>query len=155
MTVHEQFADDLALYALGALSGEEKTSLESHLQECASCRRELEQLRGDAALLALSTSGPRPPARAKTRLMDAIASEPRTQPSHSRLNWWAILGWATAGLMLVFVIGVSRHNQRLSSRWLSCQGWWNGSAWRVIRPEKYRRFCMLPTQPHTKSYRFP
>ena len=115
MTVHEQFADDLALYALGALSGEEKTSLESHLQECASCRRELEQLRGDAALLALSTSGPRPPARAKTRLMDAIASEPRTQPSHSRLNWWAILGWATAGLMLVFVIGVSRHNQRLSS----------------------------------------
>ncbi|HTM37007.1 MAG TPA: anti-sigma factor [Terriglobales bacterium] len=115
MTVHEQFADDLALYALGALSGEERIPLESHLQECASCRRELEQLRGDAALLAISTAGPRPPARAKTRLMDAIAGEPRTQPSRSRLNWWAILGWATAGLMLVFVIGVSRHNKRLSS----------------------------------------
>lgn len=115
MTVHEQFADDLALYALGALSGEEKISLEKHLQECASCRRELEQLRGDAALLALSTSGPRPPARSKTRLMDAIGKEPRTQPVRSRLNWWAILGWTAAAVMLVFVVGVTRHNKRLSS----------------------------------------
>jgi len=115
MTVHEQFADDLALYALGAISGEEKMALEKHLQECASCRRELEQLRGDAALLALSMSGPRPPARSKSRLMDAIGKEPHSQPIRSRLNWWAILGWATAAVMLVFVIGVTRHNKRLSS----------------------------------------
>jgi anti-sigma-K factor RskA len=115
MTVHEQFADDLALHALGALSGEEKVSLEKHLQECASCSRELEQLRGDAALLALSTAGPRPPARSKTRLMDAIGKDPRTQTVRSRLNWWAIFGWATAAVMLVFVIGVTQHNKRLSS----------------------------------------
>ncbi len=115
MTVHEQFVDDLALYALGALSGEEKVSLEKHLQECASCRRELERLRGDAALLALSTSGPRPPARSKARLMDAIGKQSRPQPVPLRLNWWAILGWATAAVMLVFVIGVTRHNKRLSS----------------------------------------
>jgi anti-sigma-K factor RskA len=115
MTVHEQFADDLALYALGALSGEEKIALEKHLQECASCRRELDQLRGDASLLALSTSGPRPPARSKARLMDAVGKEPRRQPARTRLNWWAILGWAAAAIMLVFVIGVTRHNKRLSS----------------------------------------
>lgn len=115
MTVHEQFADDLALYALGALSGEEKVALEKHLQECASCRHELEQLRGDAALLALSTSGPRPPARSKSRLMDSVGKEPRTQPARTRLNWWAILGWTAAAVMLVFVIGVTRHNKRLSS----------------------------------------
>lgn len=105
----------MALYALGALSGEEKVSLEMHLRECASCRRELDQLRGDSALLALSTSGPRPPARAKTRLMDAIGKEPRTQPSRMRVNWWAVVGWAAAAVMLVFVIGVSRHNKRLSA----------------------------------------
>jgi anti-sigma-K factor RskA len=115
MTVHEQYAEDLALYALSALSGEEKLALEKHLQECASCRRELEHLRGDAALLALSTSGPRPPARSKSRLVDAIGKVPRTQPVRSRLNWWAIFGWATAAVMLVFVIGVTRHNRRLSS----------------------------------------
>ncbi len=115
MTVHEQFADDLALYALGALAGEDKVPLERHLQACASCRRDLEQLRGDAALLALSTSGPRPPARSKARLMDAIGKEPHTEPARFHLNWWAILGWATAAVMLVFVIGVTRHNRRLSS----------------------------------------
>lgn len=115
MTVHEQFADDLALYALGALSGDEKVMLENHLQECASCRRELDQLRGDAALLAVSTAGPRPPARSKARLMDAIEKEPRKRPARARLNWWAIVGWAAAAVMLVFVIGVTRHNKRLSS----------------------------------------
>src|SRR5437870_4077692 len=69
MSVHEQFAEDLALYALGAIEGEERASLEKHLQECASCRRELEHSLGDAALLALTTSGPRPPVRAKSRLL--------------------------------------------------------------------------------------
>lgn len=115
MTVHEQFAEDLALYSLGALQGDAKAALEKHLQECASCRRELDQLRGDSALLAMSATGPRPPSRSRTRLLDAIAREPRTQPSRSRLNWWAIVGWAAAAVMLVFVIGVSQHDKRLSS----------------------------------------
>src|SRR5260370_34574126 len=115
MSVHEQFAEDLALYALGAREGDGKVSLEKHLQECASCRRELEQLRGDAALLALSTAGPRPPERAKTRLMNGMANEPRTQPSRLRINWWAAIGWGAAAAMLVFVIGVSRQNKQMHS----------------------------------------
>ena len=75
----------------------------------------LEQLRGDAALLALSTAGPRPPARAKARLIDSIAKEPRAQRARPRLPWLAILGWTAAAVMLVLVIGVSRRNRRLSS----------------------------------------
>ena len=50
MNVHEQFADDLALHALGSLSGDERTALEKHLEDCASCRRELYLLRGDMAV---------------------------------------------------------------------------------------------------------
>src|SRR5712692_5167150 len=103
MSVHEQFAEDLALHALGCLEGDEKISLEKHLEECASCRRELEQRRGDAALLALSASGPRPPARAQTRLMDAIAKEPRAQKTRPRPQWWAAFGWAAAAAMIVMV----------------------------------------------------
>src|SRR5260370_40815826 len=106
MSVHEQFAEDLALYALGALEGDEKISLEKHLEECASWRRELEQLRGDAALLALSVSGPKPPARAQTRLMDTIAHEPRGQKAENRRprpQWWGALGWAAAEAMIVVV----------------------------------------------------
>ena len=77
MSTHEQFAEDLALYSLGALAGEERANLEQHLAGCPACRRELEQLRGDGALLALSTSGPKPPLRARQRLLDAVAKEPR------------------------------------------------------------------------------
>jgi len=67
MSVHEQFAEDLALYALNALEGDERAILEKHLAGCSECRLELEQLRGDGALLALSTMGPKPPLRARQR----------------------------------------------------------------------------------------
>jgi len=127
MSVHEQFAEDLALYALGCLEGGEKTSLERHLEECASCRRELEQLRGDAALLALSASGPRPPARAQARLMEAIAKEPRGQQAHASnrgagARWWAIWGWAAAVAMIVVVAMVWNENAKLKSTVADLQG---------------------------------
>jgi anti-sigma-K factor RskA len=113
MSVHEQFTEDLALYALGALEGSERISLEEHLEECASCRRELEQLRGDAALLALTTSGPRPPARAKSRLIEAIAREPRVQPAKARMPWWGAWGWLAAAAMVVMVALLWNQNARL------------------------------------------
>jgi anti-sigma-K factor RskA len=118
MSVHEQFAEDLTLYALGCLEGDERTALEKHLEECTSCRRELEQLRGDAALLALSASGPRPPARAQARLMDAIAKEPRAQKVETRrprTQWWAAFGWAAAAAMIVVVAVIWNQNTKLKS----------------------------------------
>jgi len=113
MTVHQQFAEDLALYALGAL--DEKTALETHLEECASCRRELEQLRGDAALLALTTSGPKPPARAKSRLMEAIAKEPRVQTERGRAPWWGLLGWIATAALIVVAATLWKQNAHLNS----------------------------------------
>jgi anti-sigma-K factor RskA len=115
MSLHEQFAEDLALYALGCIEGEERVSLEKHLQECASCRRELDELRGSAALLALTSSGPRPPARSRARLMEAIAKEPARPPATRRTPWWAFLGWVTAAAMIVLVAIVSTQNTRLES----------------------------------------
>ena len=53
MKTHEQFADDLALYALDELTGNDRQELEDHLQTCAACRRELHALRGDLGLLGL------------------------------------------------------------------------------------------------------
>src|SRR5215469_16093303 len=102
MSVHEQFGEDLALYALGCLESDEKASLEKHLSECVSCRRELEQLRGAVALLALTASGPTPPLRARTRLLHAVAEESRASINSARasrsdraprLPWWIGLGW--------------------------------------------------------------
>src|SRR2546427_4994675 len=102
MSVHEQFAEDLALYALGGLQGDERVALEKHVAECSACRRELEELRGDMALMALSAAGPTPPRRARQRLTDAIAREPRAGPGRPRRAWWAPLPWlAIVALALV------------------------------------------------------
>jgi anti-sigma-K factor RskA len=117
MSAHEQFADDLALFALGSLSGDERVALESHLAECASCRRELESLRGDLSLLAMTTAGPKPPARAKERLMSAIAAEPRLPrafaPRARSTEWWGMLGWAAAAVMVLLSVGLLRQNSSL------------------------------------------
>jgi anti-sigma-K factor RskA len=130
MSVHEQFADDLSLYALGALSGDERVGLEKHLETCASCRRELESLRGDLALLSMSVAGPKPPGRARQRLMSAIASEPRqsvtTTVTGSRRSWWSlhswgVLGWAAAAAMALLCVGLLRQNSSLQTSVASLQ----------------------------------
>jgi anti-sigma-K factor RskA len=102
MSVHEQFAEDLALLALEALPGEERVAVQQHLEGCAGCSRELEQLRGDMALLALSTTGPAPPRRAQERLLKAIAQEPRARTTTARRPSWGFVPWfAVAALVLV------------------------------------------------------
>src|SRR5208282_3828483 len=93
------------------------------LEECVSCRRELELLRGDLSLLALTTAGPRPPARARQRLISAIAAEPRlpmagpASDPQQRSWWtasrWSALGWAAALALVLVGIGLLRQNSTL------------------------------------------
>ncbi len=85
MNAHPQFAEALALYAMGALDDpQDLAALETHLGTCGECRRELEALRADTALLALSATGPQPPARSRQRLLSAIAAEPRDGKKKSK-----------------------------------------------------------------------
>ena len=117
MSVHEQFADDLALYALGALQGEERQAVEKHLEECSACRQELAKLQGDMALLAFSVSGPRPPARSRERLMAAITKERRTpQFPRAGWTWWNVVGWAAAVTAIAIVILFRQQNTDLRQR---------------------------------------
>lgn len=121
MTDHEQFAEDLTLYALNALEGDDRASLEKHLATCATCRLELEQLRGDGALLALSALGPKPPVRSRQRLLDAVAKQSSAPASrarnaemeHPRRSWWGILGWAAAAAVVVFAASLWKENSAL------------------------------------------
>jgi anti-sigma-K factor RskA len=109
MAAHEQFGDDLALYAMDALDSAQRTAIEQHVETCASCRRELESLRGDMALLALTTAGPHPPQRSRDRLLQAIAAErsaverPAAVPARTAVSsggWFGRLGWIAAALIL-------------------------------------------------------
>src|SRR5579872_113788 len=118
MSTHEQFAEDLALYALDELTGADRAVFEEHLQTCAACRRELQAMRCDLGLLGLSSSGPQPPARSKQNLMRAIAAEPRgvSAPEAARVpgsdtrSWWWSLVPAFAALGLL-----DRKSTRLNS----------------------------------------
>jgi anti-sigma-K factor RskA len=68
------------------------------------------------ALMAMATAGPKPPQRARQRLLDAIAKEPRVPkrvPTRSRFNWTTALGWAAAALMFVVVVQLCRENSGL------------------------------------------
>jgi anti-sigma-K factor RskA len=116
MSEHPQFADDLALLALGALQGEERVTLEKHLEGCPACRRELERLRGDMALLALSAAGPAPPSRSRERLLKVIAQEPRAQKTAERRSSWTFLPWLAAAALLLVAGFFWQQSDRLAQR---------------------------------------
>jgi anti-sigma-K factor RskA len=106
------------LYALDALRGEDRARVDEHLASCAACRRELEQLRGDTALLALSATGPRPPQRARQRLLDAVAREARASKvmhTSTRRSWWGWLGWAATAAVVIFALALWRENSELKA----------------------------------------
>jgi anti-sigma-K factor RskA len=119
MKDHQQFADTLALYVTGALDNpEELSELQAHLRTCDECRRELEALRADTALLALSATGPQPPQRARLRLLKAIAAEPRravqAKPrvvlGRLRPPWRRFAPITVAALLAVISIGLLVNN---------------------------------------------
>ena len=141
MSGHEQFEEDLALYSMNALEGEGRSSLEKHLAICGACRLELEQLRADGALLALSAVGPRPPSRARHRLLDAVAKEAASSltlsqkarkdgaPSavegrraEGRRSWWPVLGWAATAAVIVFAASLWKENAALRQSLASANG---------------------------------
>src|SRR5947207_14002129 len=112
MNVHEEFAEDLALYALGSLEGDERFGLEKHLKECAGCRRELDLLRGDMSLLALSIASRVPPTHSRQRFMDAIARERRARWMSTR-RWLTAVPWFAADALATMAFVVWCSNVRL------------------------------------------
>jgi anti-sigma-K factor RskA len=135
MSVHEQFAEDLALHALGVLQGDERVALEKHLEGCAACRLELERLRGDMALMALSTAGPTPPRRARQRLLEAVGREPRRAEAPPRRGWWTLVPWVAAAALAIGLIALWLQNSDLERRIASLQ---NESAQQLTELQRAR-----------------
>jgi anti-sigma-K factor RskA len=114
MNAHEQFVDDLALYALGSLEGSERAALQAHLAQCAACRRELQQLCSDMGLLGLATQGPAPPASARAHLLSALAKEPRGRMVRKRApRWWLLVPTAAVIVLATISIVLWRQNNAL------------------------------------------
>jgi len=167
MSEHEQYDEDLALYALDALRGDDRAKLDQHLTTCATCRLELERLRADTALLAMSAVGPRPPQRARQRLLDAVAREARSPLAHdvARRPWWEWLGWAATAAVIVFALWLWQENTMLRATLASASARQAESARQleelrkitapIIEPEAQRVTLVAtktPPQPQGKAF---
>jgi anti-sigma-K factor RskA len=75
MSSHPTREEDFDLYALGALEGDEKLAIESHVASCANCADKLAEARGRIALLALAAPQSQASAAVKQRLMQQVRAD--------------------------------------------------------------------------------
>jgi anti-sigma-K factor RskA len=111
VTAHEKYADDLPLYALGALPDDAAEAVETHVAECAACRRELQQLEGDLALLALAVPQVEPPQGARALFLQSVAREGRELPD--RRNRWILIPVMISVGLALFAVMLWRDNYNL------------------------------------------
>jgi hypothetical protein len=123
--------EDLALYAMQALSPGAAAMVREHLSECEACRDELAALHGDLAMLALGVDQQPLPAGARERFAQRIAGEthlnaPAVKPAEPvvidrtpkvRAGW---AGWlaAAAALIVAVTLGfkVNQLREQLDNR---------------------------------------
>jgi len=75
-TVDEEAAGRAALYALGALEGDEAREFKEHLAAgCVACEAELREFEAVAADLGLAATGAEPPAGVRARLLALVSEE--------------------------------------------------------------------------------
>jgi anti-sigma-K factor RskA len=155
MRTHEQFADELALYALNELHGDELQEFDQHLESCAACRRELQAMRSDLGLLGLSAVGPRPPARSKERLMRAVAAEPRAvvapaaAAAGGRKNFW--LAWIPAAIALAviaFALSLRQSNQSMHDQLAELRNRYNDQKIQLSQAQENMRLLLAPDAVH-------
>lgn len=120
--------DDLALYALQALSSEESAAVREHLSGCEVCRGELAGLEGDLAMVALSVDQQPLPAGARERFVQRLESDVRgsareTRPSEPipidrapkpRSASWT--GWLAAAAAVIVAVALGYQVTSLRSR---------------------------------------
>jgi anti-sigma-K factor RskA len=110
MTTPHANPEDLDLYALGALDGEDKQALEAHLRDCPHCQQQLAAARQRTALMGLAAPPATPRPQVKAALMDKVRAEkqfPAAQatPLKIRKKRWGLrfsLGFGLATALLAF-----------------------------------------------------
>jgi anti-sigma-K factor RskA len=127
MNGHPTREEDFDLYALGALEGEEKRAIESHLAGCVSCAQKLAEAQGRIALLAFASPPAAPSAAVKQRLLSQVHADARrsTAPARSAerstpsgtlgnwRNWWNIVLIPAAAALAVATIFLWNENRQL------------------------------------------
>jgi anti-sigma-K factor RskA len=94
--VHEDYKEMIPARALSALDAAEAQVLNEHLENCAECRKELDEWQATAAALALGTSPAEPSPELRERILNEVRkdlSAPQVIPFRSTpRNLWSSFG---------------------------------------------------------------
>src|SRR5678815_2110261 len=113
--VHDDYKEMIPAHALSALDAAEEQALNEHLENCAECRKELEDWQATAAALSLATDPAEPSPHVRERILSEVrkdlSSTPEVIPFRSRQrNVWNSLGslGAIAAVVMItaLIIGI-------------------------------------------------
>jgi anti-sigma-K factor RskA len=111
---HDALREQLPVYAIGALSGEERVLVESHVRGCTACAAELSQFASVSGALAQIVPQHDPPAALRARVLASAGGRVIAMPARRPLTTWA--PWLAAAAMLLVTIGLGGYAGSLRTR---------------------------------------
>jgi anti-sigma-K factor RskA len=133
---HDTLREQVALYAIGALSAAERAQVDAHLRDCEECTAELRSYRRVNAALAQVVPQHDPSPAVRTRVLDAArrSTDGRAvRPSAQRATW---LPWLAAAAMLVVTLGLGYYVMELQERLQFLEGQLRDALLRVDEGER-------------------
>ena len=124
--VHDDYKEMIPARALSALDAAEERALNEHLENCAECRKELEDWQATAASLSLATEPVEPSPQVRERILSEVRKDRSSSPEVIPFktpprNIWSSFGSlgaiAAVVLFTALAIGLAvlwRQNQRLA-----------------------------------------
>jgi anti-sigma-K factor RskA len=124
--VHNDYKEMIPARALSALDAAEERALNEHLENCAECRKELEDWQATAATLALASDPAEPSPKVRERILSEVRKDRSSTPEFIPFkspprNVWSSFGTlgAIAAVVLFTALSIGlavlwRQNQRLA-----------------------------------------
>jgi anti-sigma-K factor RskA len=106
--------DLAAAYVLGVLGPEEVRAFEAFLTASPEARREVDEYRETAALLALAGEERRPPPELRARVQAAIAATRERPLGLARRSPWGPIAWVGLAAALLAAVGLGARTRSLS-----------------------------------------
>ncbi len=116
--------EESAAYAMRSLPDGEVASIEAHLQTCEACRRQLAEISGDLALLAIAVEQRPLPAGARQRFLDKIAPAPAAKPRETAATVISVksgrrgpgfwIPWGSVAALAIVSISLGIQNRALN-----------------------------------------
>jgi anti-sigma-K factor RskA len=104
---HEEYLELSALYALGALEGEERARFETHLASgCETCREAVRENEDVLSDLALAAPLVKPPAAIRERLFDRVRRDSKDEAARSPGGFPYWMALAAAAILAAVGLGI-------------------------------------------------